>query len=213
MDKRFIAGVVSAMCFAGSMAFAADKAADKKTASGGGAAGAKAPPVADKKEEPAKPEMKMETPKPSQETLDAAKAMKGTWACSVTIHMNGQDMKSTGTITWKSDLDNFWLTGTFAGKKAKDNPTPYNFVEHRMYDANQKKWVSAMFDNSGSMGQMTGTAGDKKIDWEGKSMEGTMTMYSKSTEEMVSAKEVKITGQMSMDGKTFNPAYEVDCKK
>lgn len=219
MNKRLIAGAVSAMVLASAMAFAGDKdkaAAEKKPVAAGNAGAPAKPPANDmKKEEPAKPEMKMEMPKPAQQTMDAAKAMKGTWNCKGTVKamMGMPEHAMVATMTWKPDLDNFWLTGTFTSKKTKDDPMPYSFVTHRAYNTAAGKWVSVNIDNMGMMTTGTGTGDDKKMVWESKWDEGGQTMMSRETAEVVSAKEHHILGEMSMDGKQWMPAWELTCKK
>lgn len=218
MNKRLVVGaVLSAMLAVVGVAYAqkaekapAEKApakgGDKKGDMAGGNAGA-----------PAQPEQQaMQMPTVAPELAAAAKAMKGAWKCTGEVkEMMGQPAhKNVGTMTWKADLDGFWLTGSYVEKKTKENPMPYSFIEHRTYDANSKKWLSVSVDNMGGWGQAVGVPeGDTKVKWEGKSSMGGMTMWGRGVEEHVTAKEVHFSGDMSMDGKQWMPIYDITCKK
>jgi hypothetical protein len=58
----------------------------------------------------------------------------------------------------------------------------------------------------------TGMNGNKMV-WEGTANGMGMSMKSRHTEEVVSPKETKISGEYSMDGKTYKKMYEMTCKK
>ena len=82
-----------------SLAVAGDSKADK-------AAAAKA----------VEPPKKMEMPKAPAEIGERVKAMSGTWKCTGTgAGMDGKDLKFTGTMKSKADLDGFWAHDSFDG--------------------------------------------------------------------------------------------------
>lgn len=128
--------------------------------------------------------------------------------------MGMPEKASVATIKWKKDADGFWITGVYEEKKTKENPTPYKFTQHRAFDAAANKWVATSIDNMGgvSMSQTTSVV-DGKMTWEGKSTMGGQTVWGRSIEETVSAKEIKLTGDISVDGKNWTPVYEMVCKK
>lgn len=158
----------------------------------------------------------MKPPTPAPEVAQAAKDMGGSWKCEGKVPESpmGPAHAVTGTMTWKLDLDKFWLMGNYAEKRTKQNPMPYKFVEHRTFDTTAKKWHSVSVDNMG--GWVEGTAGapdGNKVTWEGKGYMGGMTMTSHAWEEHKSPKEMHVWGEMSMDGKKYMPAFDVTCKR
>jgi hypothetical protein len=211
MTKRVISGTIAAaVLVVGAVGWAQTK--DKKPVSGKGEVGGQAGAPA-MKEEPKPQEMKI--PEVSEEMKAASKAMTGTWKCTgkVLAHMGHPERAMTATMKWKADHDGYWLTGVYEEKKSKDNPRPYKFTEHRSYDAGKQRWVALSVDNMGGVGIMMAAGGTGAMKWEGKSEIGGMTLFGRGTEELVSAREVKISGEMSQDGKTWTQAYEATCKK
>jgi len=229
----------SAVSFAKDEKAAAAPAAEKKAAAATPAAAQPAPaakPEAAKpaagapapKMEPAKPAdaaakpaappageaPKMEAPKPAPEIDAFYKSMQGTWKCSGTASMGGAAAPMDSTMSFKQDLDKFWIVGTFASKKSKTSPIVYKFTSYTTYDPATKKWQRLMVDNMGGWEQGS-SAGltNGQILWEGKGTGMGMSFTTKHTEQVVSPKEVKLSGQMSMDGKSWMPMYESTCKK
>lgn len=180
---------------------APEKAATKMPGAGAGAPAAEAP--------------MMEAPKPAPEVEQAAKAMQGTWKCAGTVMASpmAPEHKVEGTMTWKLEMDKFWLVGAYAEKKTKENPMPYKFVEYRTYDAADKSWMSVSADNAGMWSAASGSSDGKIAKWESKSKGMGMTMSMRMTEEMKGPKEVHVFGDMSMDGKDWKPGFDVTCKK
>ena len=155
---------------------------------------------------------KAEPPKPAQEFTDMAKGMNGTWKCTGQAEIMGEMKDVKATITHKLDLNGFWVKSDFTGTAAK--LPPMKFTMYTSYDATTKKlWrvqVSAMGNHSTSVGTMA----DKKVSWEGDAHWMVGDVKTRGTDEMVSAKEVKVTGEYSKDGgKTWNKDHEATCKK
>src|SRR5438105_2590294 len=92
---------------------------------------------------------KMEMPKPSKELEDAVKTFSGKWKC--TGKNEGSPMmpgyKIDATLTWKADLDKYWMVGNYEEKRTKEHTHPFRFTEYRTFDAITKKWASVMVDN------------------------------------------------------------------
>jgi len=170
-------------------------------------AAAKAPP-------PAEPP-KMEPPKPAPEVAEMFKAMQGTWKCTGSASMmDGKSVPMDFNITFKLDLDKFWIVGTFASKKTKANPMVFKFTEYATFDAATKKWVRVMVDNTGGWEQATSTGmANNTMVWEGKAAGMGMSYMTKHTEEVKGPKETHLVGEMTVDGKKWMPMYEATCKK
>jgi len=184
------------------------------------AAGAKKP--AEKAAQPAAPggagaqPAAPPAPTPAAEVAEAAKKMAGSWKCDgkVPEGMMGPAHATSATMTWKLDLDKFWMVGSYAEKKTKDNPMPYKFVEYRTYNTATKKWNRVSVGNMGDWGEDMATAAEgEKVTWEGKGHMGAMTMWGRTWEEAKGPKEVHVWGEFSMDGKKYQPAFDVTCKK
>jgi hypothetical protein len=194
-------------------------AADKKvTPAGTPAAGA--PAAAQPAKEAPKPveqaPMNMPMPTPSEELKAVAKAMNGNWKCTGTVM--GMDMKerpSTATMSFKLEVDGFWLRGEMAEKKTKDNAHPYKFTSLQTYDAATKKWMKFGFDNTGSWSKAWSTGPDAtgKWTWEAVSTMAGMEFKGRDYEE-TKDKAVHVWGEGSMDGgKTYTKMYDITCKK
>jgi hypothetical protein len=168
---------------------------------------------------PAKDAKAMEMPKPAQQVTDRAKAMAGTWKCEGTAAgMDGKDMKFTGTMSSKSDLDGFWVHDTFSGVAgAGATSMKYKFESFATFDAGSKKWRTVMVDNWG--GQAIGTGDemkDGKMDTAAESMDSMMGkgMMKDHVDVSDMKKGAHMWGEGSHDGgKTWNKAYDMMCKK
>lgn len=176
-----------------------------------------APPPADKA--PVAPPMPPAPMTPSQEVVDLGKAMNGAWKCTGQVDMGGNKVDVKATITHKVDatLNKFWITSNFVGNatgpNAKGMP-PMKFTMYTGYDANAKKLFRTSFNGMGGHSTTTATYDAKKVTFEGESsgMHGAVKV--RNTEEMVSPKEVKVTGEVSKDnGKTWAWDHEAVCKK
>jgi Protein of unknown function (DUF1579) len=174
---------------------------------------AKADPV--KAGEPAKKPEMMKAP---AEVADMAKMMAGNWKCTGKGAMDPTnptamtDMKGTYKAT--VDLDKFWVRGEYT---AIAGPIKMRGVEYVTFDPGMKKWFRVSVDSTGGheMHSATGLpAGAKegKIVWEGDARMMGMMMKSRVTED-ITAKEVKLMGEMSMDGKKWMQGFEMSCKK
>lgn len=155
----------------------------------------------------------MAMPKPAPEIAAAFKAMGGTWRCDGII-MGGADMsteiKTKGTMKSKMDLDGFWIVASFSETKKGG----FKLVDYSSFEPTTKKWTRIMTDNMGGheVTTSTGMNGNKMV-WEGTANGMGMSMKSRHTEEVVSPKETKISGEYSMDGKSYKKMYDMTCKK
>jgi hypothetical protein len=167
---------------------------------------------------PATPAKAMEMPKPAQQIADRVKAMTGSWKCDGTaMGMDGKDMKFTGAMTSKSDLDGFWVHDSFTGDMgAGKTAMKFKFESFATFDVNMKKWREVMVDNWG--GQNVGT-GDEMKDGKMDSMSDSMdTMGKGMMKDHMDASDTKkgihMWGEGSHDaGKTFTKVYDMTCKK
>ena len=167
---------------------------------------------------PAPPAKAMEMPKPAEQISARVKAMTGTWKCDGTAPgMDGKDMKFTGTMTSKSDLDGFWVHDSFAGDMGSGKTAmKFKFEMFATFDTNMKKWRSVMVDNWG--GQMVGT-GDEMKDGKMESISDSQDMMGKGqmkdhTDVSDMKKGAHMWGENSRDGgKTWTKSYDMVCKK
>lgn len=167
------------------------------------------PKAPEKKEEPKKAEM----PKPPAE-LDAMMKMGGgTWKCTgkgafdMANPTAMTDLK--GGFTAKADM-NKWFIKVDWNVAA---PMKMNGLLYITYDAAGKKWHRVMVDSMGSIAkEWSNGPKDGKVVWEGEGTGMGMTHKSRSTEEWKD-KEVKMTMEMSMDGKKWMTGMEQTCKK
>jgi hypothetical protein len=158
------------------------------------------------------PAAKKEAPKPPTELADMAKGMAGTWKCTgkqadMADMTKMVDIK--GSMSMKLDLDKWYVRGDWTGT-ATGMPGTFKGTMYTTFDG--KKWMRVMVDNMGGMETSTSTGGKDKMVWEGESHMMGMAMKTKTTEE-ITAKEVKISTEGSMDGKKFAPVFEMSCKK
>lgn len=185
--------IAAALAFAGTTATADDMA--------------KKAPDAKKAPEPKKEAPKYEAPKPAQEVTDMAKGFAGNWKCEGKWSMDGAswtDFKGTNKVT--TDLDKFWIKGDMA---MTAGPMKMKGVEYITYDASQKKWYRHSMDSTG--GSEYGWSADGKK-WEGEMRMMGIVAKVKTTIEM-SPKEIKGSGEMSVDGKKWVKGFEMTCKK
>ena len=185
-------------------------------AQGAGSGAAKAPemkkadaPKADAKAAPAK---KMEMPKPPAEVAELGKTLAGTWNCTGSAAMDMTDMTKMTPMKMKMvmklDADKAWINAAMTGGMMKMNMMT-------TYDAMSKKWYRILTDNTGgSETSWSSGMANNKVVWEGEARGmGMKPWKTRETEDMVSPKEVKLTGEMSMDGKTWMKNWEASCKK
>jgi hypothetical protein len=171
------------------------------------AAGAPAVPAAEKKMPP--PADKPAGP--PKEIADMATAMAGTWKCTGKADMGGTTIDVTGTVTHKTDLNGYWIATTLNGSSAKGNITVSMWTT---YDAAAKKWYRMSANSHGGHATSWGTAADKKVSWEGDAHWMGKDVKMRGSEEMVSAKETHVVGEVSDDGgKTWKSDHDVSCKK
>jgi hypothetical protein len=169
------------------------------------------PKAADSKAPVAAPPAKMEMPKAPAEVADLGKKLAGTYKCTgqmMDMANPGKMKDSKSTVVMKLDADKAWITADITVEKMK---------MHMMttYDAASKKWYRVSTDNIGaSSTAWTKGLDGTKIVWDGEGRGMNMPAWKeRTTEEMVSEKEMKMTGEASMDGKTFQTMWTADCKK
>ena len=188
--------------------------ASAQTAKGSAAPAPKAPATP---ATPAAPAAAMEMPKPPTEVADMVKMSGARNNCKGTGL--GMDMKSevkfTGTITRKMDLDKWWvhesMTGTMGEGKAK---MTMKMEAYRTWDAKMGKWRMVSVMNDGT--QMVGTADmkDGKLeavsDTTGPMGSGMFKDHGDMTDKKAG---MHMWGEMSMDkGKTWTKVYDMTCK-
>lgn len=146
--------------------------------------------------------------------VELAKLMKGTWKCTGKADIGGTmfDIKATMTHKLDPNLGKFWVTSNFVGTVAK--MPPMKFTMFTGWDANAKKLFRVSVSAMG--GHMVSTANydAKKITFEGESSNMNGVVRMRHTEEVISPKEVHVTGELSKDnGKTWVPDHDATCKK
>lgn len=165
-----------------------------------------------KKEEP----KKMEMPKPAPELVELGKTMSGNWKCTGKGLMDPSkpndwmDMKMT--MKMSNDMGGMWIKG------AMDGGAMFKGEMYVTFDPVMKKFVMMMRDSMGASEMRTSTGmKDNKMVWEGDArmpMPGMSAMKVRETNDMTDMKAgLKLTGEYSMDGKTFMKMWEATCKK
>ncbi|HTL38339.1 MAG TPA: hypothetical protein VL326_34650 [Kofleriaceae bacterium] len=159
----------------------------------------------------------MEMPKPPAEVKDMVKMAGAHNNCKGTGL--GMDMKSevkfTGSINRKADLDNWWvhesMTGTMGEGKTK---ATMKMEAYMTWDAKMGKWRMVSVMNDGT--QMVGTADfkDGKLeavsDTTGPMGSGMFKDHGDATDKKAG---MHMWGEMSMDkGKTWTKVYDMTCK-
>lgn len=151
---------------------------------------------------------------PPAELAAMAKATSGTWTCKGQGMDHTMKMSAmTGTMKMKLEVDGWWMHTSFESKMGKDS---FHFESFTTFDPASKMWKRVMVETDGvwSSGESAGMK-DKKVDWE-------LTAHSPMGDAMFRDHEdvsdqkagVKMKGEISMDkGKTWNPVYEMACKK
>ncbi len=168
---------------------------------------------------PAAPPAKaMEMPKPAQQIAERVKSMAGTWKCEGTAPgMDGKDVKFTGTMTSKADLDGFWVHDSFTGNMgAGAMAMKFKFESYATFDVNLKKWRAVMVDNWGGQNVSTGDEmKGGKMDSTADSMDMMGKGMMKDHMDASDAKKgVHMWGENSRDaGKTWTKSYDMTCKK
>ena len=171
-------------------------------------------PVADKAPVPAAPAM----PTPAPELAAMAKMMTGNWKCAGKGAMDPANPAAMtefkGTFKSALDLDKFWVKGEWTSTVGK---MKMRGLIYTTFDSASKKWHRIMLDNIGMSGSDSSTglpagATEGKVVWEGESrMMGAM-IKTRTTEE-VAAKSMKMTSEMSQDGKKWITGMEMTCTK
>ena len=171
------------------------------------------PAPADKKAPDAAKAPAMEAPKPAQEVADMAKGMVGTWKCTGQATHMGNTADFKATMTFKLDLDKWWIQGAFSGTMGK---MTHKFTSYTGYDATNKKWHRYGVDSMGGAREQSSSGmTDGKAVWEGNGSMMGQAIKVRDTEEMgKDGKTFHSLGEISMDGgKTWNKGHEANCKK
>ena len=170
-----------------------------------------------KKEEP----KKADASKPDPQIAEVAKMIGGTWKCAGKVMDPTNpaamiDGKATITNKVAADLDKWWLQTNLSAPMGK---VTYKSVAYTTFNPLEKKWMRFSVDNMGGA-EWTSSTGvkDGKLVWEGDSVsQMAMGPSNKAkvrhSEDMTDPKNVKMKGEMSMDGKTWMVGYDVACKK
>jgi hypothetical protein len=176
-----------------------------------------------KKEAPAikapEPPKTMEQPKPPPEVAAMAAMMAGNWKCTGKGMMDPSkpdmtEFKGGMKAALDASLDKFWIKGEWNGTAGKLKMKGTMYVT---FDPMTKKYHRIMVDNWGMSGSDSTTglpAGAKegKISWEGESRMGGQMIKGRTTED-VTAKSMKMTAEMTMDGKKWVTGMEMTCTK
>jgi hypothetical protein len=173
---------------------------------------AKAP--ADKAPAAGAPAVAPKPPQPAAELVDAGKAMNGAWKCTGKADVRGTTMDIKATITHKvnANLNKMWIESNFVGTAAK--LPPMKFTMYTTYDEAAKKFRRVSVNGMGGWSTSTGTLTDKKFSFEGEAQGPMGTYKMRHNEEMISPKEVRVTGELSRDGgKTWVFDHDATCKK
>jgi hypothetical protein len=178
-----------------------------------------APPAAKPADKPATPaDAKPMPPKPPEvpaELVQLTKDMGGTWKCAGQSMIGEQMMDTKATLTHRADpnLNKFYIQTSFLGTAAKMPAMKSTW--YTTYDPTAKKLWRASMTARGGHTVAWGTIDGKKITWEGDATWASgATVKVRTVEEMVSAKEVKVTGEASKDGgKTWAKELDATCKK
>src|SRR5688572_4963169 len=175
---------------------------------------AKPAPTADKMQAPP-PAVPPKPPAVPAELTDFGKKQGGVWKCTGQTEIMGQMIDTKATLTHKPDanLNKFWIQTTLVATAAKMPPMKATWFT--TYDPTAKKLWRVGVNARGGHSTAWGTITDTKVAWEGEAhWAGGTVVKMRITEEMVSAKEVKVTGENSKDGgKTWSKDLEVGCKK
>ena len=159
----------------------------------------------------------MEMPKPPAEIAATVKMAGARSNCKGTGL--GMDMKTevkfTGTVTRKVDLDGWWMhesmTGTMGEGKAAGKMKMESFMT---FDSKLGKWRAVSVMNDGT--QMVGTADlkDGKLEAVWDTTGGMGAGMFKDHGDMTDKKAgMHMWGEMSMDkGKTWTKVYDMTCK-
>ncbi|HEX3765488.1 MAG TPA: hypothetical protein VHW23_42625 [Kofleriaceae bacterium] len=152
---------------------------------------------------------------PPAELATLAKSVAGTWHCKGQGMDHTQKMVDTsGTMTIKLDVNNWWLHGSFESKMGKES---FKFESFTTYNPGTKRWSRVMVESGGNWasGESAGEK-DHKVDWELTTHSPMMgdAMF-RDHEDMSDPKAgAKMWGEFSPDkGKSWVKVYELACKK
>jgi hypothetical protein len=163
---------------------------------------------------PPQPTAPPKPPTPAQEMVDLAKVMNGTWKCTGKADVAGTmfDLKATMTHKVDANLNKFWITSNFVGTIPK--MPPLKFTMFTGWDPNTKKLFRVSVSGMGGHMVSTATYDAKKITYEGESSNMNGVVRMRHTEEVISPKEVHVSGELSKDnGKTWVADHDATCKK
>lgn len=139
----------------------------------------------------------------------AATALAGTWHCRGSVHGPDGPAPSEVILDFRRDveLDEAWLQAVFAVSSGKYD---YRFTSYRTFDTASSTWVNVIVDNLGGHTVSRSTDG---VVWTGESSGPMGGMKIRDTEARVSAFELNLLGQYSVDGKRWKTGYDLSCAK
>lgn len=145
----------------------------------------------------------------SSPLADATRALAGKWRCRGAVYgPEGAAPSEVGLdIRLDHDLDHAWLQTVFAVSSGKYK---YKFDSHRTFDASSRTWVNVLVDNLGGHAVSSSTDG---VTWAGESSGPMGATKIRDTETIVSPGKVRMLGQYSTDGSTWNTGYDLSCDK
>jgi hypothetical protein len=157
---------------------------------------------------------KMPDMTPPADLVKMGKDMAGTWKCTGNAAgMDGKMAAMTATMTSKAEMGGWWIHDSF---DAKMGTMPFHFDAFTTFDPASKKYHRMMMEMGGgwSTGDAAAPSGGK-IDFELAS-HGSMgdSMFKDHVDTSDAKAGMKAKGEMSMDkGKTWQPVYDMTCKK
>jgi hypothetical protein len=137
----------------------------------------------------------------------------GAWKCSGSAAVDGKQtaLKAKMSVKLDTSLDRWWIQGTFAETRKGG----IKYTSYTTLDEKTGRWHRVLVDNAGGYETVESAGGTTgKVDWEGVSRGPRGTAKTKHHEEMVSAKEVKMWGELTTDdGASWQKSYDVTCKQ
>jgi hypothetical protein len=171
-----------------------------------------------------KPVPQTAMPQPSNDLLEYAADLVGTWKCAGKVSMDGKTTSDAkAKVTNKLALDKWWMQTSYDGTIGK---MKFTFVTYTTYNQVEKKFTRAMFDNMGASSTDTaiaidhGMAGKWGITWVGENtsgaaMAGMPTKVKMRHNESISGqgKLLNMRGETTVDGTNWIEIYSLTCKR
>lgn len=141
-----------------------------------------------------------------------AKTTAGTWRCTESVGLrDGTTLVKPGVLTIESRLDGHWLVSVLSWMPTKA-AAGMTMVDYRTWDEDRKLWRSYAFDDRGGFTQSETThSDDDSMTWAGKDVFDGRTVWWRSTEEIVSDREMTFSAEGSADGESYAPMANGKC--